>query len=287
MSIVKSLNNIINIFPQKTSELYLTGGVYCLNIEEQERILISMLNNKASKKYINSLKEYSAFYYQNVNKILKSLGTGKISNIIDKKCETIIKNITELFVKIPKLKESTILFRGIYIKNIQDYNTFKNNDLLIEGGFVSTTTYFPIAYGFANDGNFNNTGISIIMIIFIHNSFENKVIPFKNISQNCLEYEVLLPSKSKFIKLNNIFCENIKFNETVIIPYLYVSNYEEEKDYEFLKDEFIEMLNIKINQTQQLYNKMIEDNKNSKILNLSDINLIYESINILNHIKKC
>jgi hypothetical protein len=196
----------------------LKGGTYCLDVEEQEKILFELLNQKE----LNNISKYTGVIYKIINNILKS----KEKDIYcPKNIEDIINTINTAFDKLPhfKAKKQFILYRGLEFTK-EDYDKFITLDKIYDFGFISTSTSIETAKDFSKT---NDSNYGVVMKIYFSKDFENKILPLKSISENERENEVLLPNGSTFLWIEDKNFKDEKFKtesgkNRIIRSYLYI-----------------------------------------------------------------
>jgi len=241
---------------------YLSAGTYCINLEEQSRVLNILLTKYPDLK--ESLKEYTGSFYKGINNTLK--GKECIHDYDEKfssKISKFINDIKKIFKNIPSYKFNgyDVLFRGVDYYDLKEFNEFIDSKIVKEIGFVSTTTDISIAYDYSIFKIY-----SIIMIIFIDGTLENKILPVKDLSYHKNEYEVILPNNSKFVYLDKF--DNIKYNfigtkkvNTYLRPYLYIPDNQNNID-EIINNFYLNKDKIIEKQIYSFKSQIIEINKN-------------------------
>jgi len=220
----------------------LKGGTYCIDIEEQAKVLFTLLKQKE----LNMISKYTADAYTTVNRILKNSKeeycSGEIQNIIDA--------VNNAFSKLPAFKPSTnvIFYRGLKLTD-NNYNKILKQNVINDLGFISTTTSIDIAKGFAEAHGLN----SLVMKIYFSNKYNNKILPVKSISKMPYENEVILPNGSKFVWIKDIIDEKIP--NGIIRSYLYVPSLEEIP----LNPELLVVKTITNSSAKKISNSVIND----------------------------
>lgn len=186
----------------------LKGGTYCIDIEEQAKVLLSLFDEKELK----DISKYTGEVYITINKILKNK---------EEKCSTkiqkIIDTVNRAFTELPPFKhENTIiLYRGLKL-NDDNYHQFLEKEEINDLGFISTSTNIETAYDFAWTEVLN----SLIMKIYLSTKYNNKILPVKKISKMSYENEVILPNGSRFVWIKKFPDESIE--NGIIRSYLYI-----------------------------------------------------------------
>ena len=192
----------------------LKGGTYCIDIEEQSQVLLSLLKQKE----LNYINKYTGDMYIKINKILKN----KNDEFCSKEIQTIIDTVNGAFTKLPPFKprNTIILYRGLKLTD-DNYKQFTKQDQINDLGFISTTTNIETAKTFSEASGLN----SIVMKIYLSSKYNYKVLPVKNISSMPYENEVILPNGSRFVWIKEFEDEKIKSG--IIRSYLFIPSNED------------------------------------------------------------
>lgn len=211
----------------------LKGGTYCIDIEEQAKVLLALLKQKE----LNYINKYTGDAYTKINRILKN----KNHDFCSKEIQTIIDTVNGAFTKLPSFKPHNIiiLYRGLKLSD-DNYLQFLKQNQINDLGFISTTTSIDIARTFSEASGLN----SVIMKIYLSSKYNYKVLPVKNISNMPYENEVILPNGSRFVWIKEFDDEKIKSG--IIRSYLYVPSDEDipSQPNSFVKRENTETKNI-------------------------------------------
>lgn len=167
--------------------LVLRGGMYCIDIENQARAILTTLNSNE----IKHISEYTSDLYKKVNCCLR-----ENKSIIESDVSAIIDSMNKVFCKIKGFKPTNfkILYRGM--KPCDGTKKCMLQNEYTDLGYVSTTTDIDIAQSFADvDGS--------VIKIYLIPKFTYKILPVKNCSKMGFESEIILPSKSRFKKISD------------------------------------------------------------------------------------
>lgn len=187
----------------------LKGGTYCIDIEEQAKVLLSLLKQKE----LNYISKYTGDVYIKINRILKNKNDEYCSGEI----QTIIDTVNSAFTRLPSFKprNNIILYRGLKLTD-DNYHQFIKQTNINDLGFISTSTDINTAITFSEATGLN----SVIMKIYLSSKYNYKILPVKNISSVPHENEVILPNGSRFVWIKEFKDEKIKSG--IIRSYLYI-----------------------------------------------------------------
>lgn len=164
----------------------------------------------ATEEEIQDLETYTSkedTYYKEINSFLRFFPKDyEWSGISPDSARAMVKNIDQIFSRVPSLPQDLFLFRGIDL-NYRKSKSFTTGDEFVEKGYLSTSTSFKVAKFFATEINDNSVSKSKKAIFLLYLNRKN----VKGILFDQAEDEVLLKHGEK-IRIMDVKSENRKFD---------------------------------------------------------------------------
>jgi hypothetical protein len=170
----------------------LRGGTYCMDLQEQERIISKLLTPNMQEL----LKKYTSEYYRKINRSMRDC-VHPDENILK-----IINGMLAVFETTTPFVPSkyVTLWRGVKFQSREEFHRFLRRDKVVDLGFVSTSTDFAIAKSFADDDDGELVN-AVVMKIYLMPQKSYKIIPVRRFSKMSFENEVIVQPKTVFYKV--------------------------------------------------------------------------------------